>query len=411
MANQVNADRRLEFFSDLLATFSETCYFWHYDAEGSLMETNCADLALDKVFRRAESYDFMLDYAKENHAPLIMSSAYGLVWGASFEAEEGKLRRIHVMGPIFTQTPDNALLDEMLRSSLITAGWRPKFQRILQRIPVFNMTTFFNLIIAMEYCVSGKRLKHSDLMLQRTPAQQKKKNKSGWQEEERRADRNQVYRAEQAILQMIREGNLNYMDSWQQVANTFTGNQQLSQNHLQHAKLSQVQFIAMCSRAAIEGGLSPEIAYTRNDAYIQDVDNARTVSDITQIGRSMCVDFVELVHKQKADPGISKPIRSCCDYIQTHLGEKISASTLANRVGYADYYLSRLFKQQMGMSIDQYLRNMRIERAKFLMTTTQDSIQEISDQLGFSNRNYFTQVFTQVTGVSPALYRKENQHI
>ena len=199
------------------------------------------------------------------------------------------------------------------------------------------------------------------------------------------------------------------MDTWQQAASAFTGNQQLSQNHLQHAKLSQVQFIAMCSRAAIEGGLSPEIAYTRNDAYIQDVDSARTVSDITQIGRSMCVDFVELVHKQKADPGISKPIRSCCDYIQTHLGEKISASTLANRVGYADYYLSRLFKQQTGVSIDQYIRNMRIDRAKFLLSTTQESIQDISDLLGFSNRNYFTQVFTQVVGISPAVYRKENQ--
>ncbi len=75
------------------------------------------------------------------------------------------------------------------------------------------------------------------------------------------------------------------------------------------------------------------------------------------------------------------------------------------------YYLSRLFKQQMGLSIDQYIRNMRIDRAKFLMTTTQESIQDISDQLGFSNRNYFTQVFTQVTGMSPAAYRKENQHI
>lgn len=411
MAIQASVENRLQFFSDLLSTFSEFCCFWYYDAEGSLMETNCADLVLDKVFRRAESYAYMLDYARENDAPLIMSSTYGLVWGASFEKEEGELRRIHVMGPVFTQTPDSAMMDEILASSPITVGWKPKFQRILQRIPVFNMTTFFSLIIALEYCVSGKKLRHSDLMLQRAPAPRKENVRSEWRQEERHADRNQVYRAEQSILQMIREGNLPHMNTWQQAVNTFTGSQQLSRNHLQHAKLSQVQFIAMCSRAAIEGGLSPEIAYTRNDAYIQDVDSARTISDIIQIGRSMYVEFVELVHKQKADPGISKPIMSCCDYIQTHLGEKISASTLASRVGYSNYYLSRLFKQQMGLSIDQYIRNMRIDRAKFLMTTTQESIQDISDQLGFSNRNYFTQVFTQVTGMSPAAYRKENQHI
>ena len=73
-----NAESRLHFLSELLDTFSESCYIWHYDADGSLMETNCADLVLDKVFRRAESYGYMLDYASENHAPLIMSSAYGL---------------------------------------------------------------------------------------------------------------------------------------------------------------------------------------------------------------------------------------------------------------------------------------------------------------------------------------------
>ena len=55
MMDEGNAESRLHFLSELLDTFSESCYIWHYDADGSLMETNCADLVLDKVFRRRKA--------------------------------------------------------------------------------------------------------------------------------------------------------------------------------------------------------------------------------------------------------------------------------------------------------------------------------------------------------------------
>ncbi len=403
--NQVES--RVQFYGEILNTVLDNCFLWRYDKEGELLETNSPTLTMDKVFRHSGSYEYLLSYAEEHTEPLVMSANIGMMWGAVIETQDAKLYQIHVLGPVLTQPLDSRQFDELTAKSAINVRWKPKLRLLLSQLPVLNITSFFNRLIALEYCVSGQRINHSDINLQQTSLLPHHKPD---QEEEQRADRRQVYRAEQYLLQMLRDGNLNPKE-WQRMGSVFTGNQRLSSNSLQHAKLSQVQFITMCSRAAIEGGLSPELAYTRNDAYIQAVENACTVSDITQIGRNMYMDFVELVHKQKADSSIAKPIRSCCDYVQLHLGERISVSTLAKLVGYSDYYLSRLFKQQMGISIDQYIRNMRIERAKFLMTTSQESIQEISDELGFSNRNYFTQVFTQVTGISPAAYRKENQRI
>lgn len=402
-----NIESRVQFYGEILNTVIGNCYLWRYDADGALLETNSPVLLLDKVFRHSGSYDYMLSYVREHTEPLVMSGNMGMMWGAVMEREDDTLRQLHVLGPVLTQPMDLRQFDELTAGSAVNVQWKPKLRQVLSRLPVLNIISFFNRLIALEYCVSGTRVNHSDIRLQQTvlPTQRK-----AAQEEEQRADRRQVYRAEQTLLQAVRNGDISQED-WSGIARVFIGNQRLSSNSLQHAKLSQVQFITMCSRTAIEGGLSPEIAYTRNDAYIQAVENARTVSDITQIGRNMFMDFVELVHKQKADPAISKPVRSCCDYIQLHLGEKISVSVLARQVGYSDYYLSRVFKQQTGQSIDQYIRNMRVERAKFLMTNTQESIQEISDQLGFSNRNYFTQVFTQATGQSPAAYRKEHRRI
>ena len=407
MAEINEAKSRVAFYGEILNTVLPNCYLWCYAADGTLLETNCQFLALDKVFQHSGSYEYMLSHFKEHTEPLVMSGNIGIMWGAVMEAEADALRQIHVLGPVLTQTMDIRQFDELTISSSISAKWKPKLLKILNHLPVMNITSFFNRLVALEYCVSGRNISHSDIHLQQTPVAEQKK---AVPEEEWRADRNQVYRAEQTLLQMVRDGNLNRHEL-NRIGSVFTGNQKLSPNALQHAKLSQVQFIALCSRAAIEGGLSPEVAYSRNDAYIQAVESARTISDITQIGRTMYSDFLELVHKQKADPAISKPIRTCCDYIQLHLGEKISVSTLARQVGYSDYYLSRVFKQQTCQSIDQYIRNLRIERAKFLLINTQESIQDISDQLGFSNRNYFTQVFTQITGQSPAAFRNENRRV
>jgi len=227
-------------------------------------------------------------------------------------------------------------------------------------------------------------------------------------EPEKYADRIQVYMSEQSLLNVIRRGDLNYKSIIDSASRNLLGKERLSSNALQDAKLGQAQFIALCAHAAIEGGLSAETAYNRKDAYIQEVESAQSVTEVSQIGRELYADFVQLVHKQKNSLPYSKPVQSTCDYIQNHLGEKLSAGFLAERVGYADYYLSRIFKKETGISIDEYTRNARVERAKVLLVSTKDSIQDIAAALGFGERNYFSVTFKKVTGIPPAAYRKKH---
>lgn len=75
-----NVDSRLHFFAELLS-YNSNCYLWSYAPDGTLLSTNCPDLVLDKVFQHSSCYQYLLDQAQTNMAPLIMSSVYGLVWG------------------------------------------------------------------------------------------------------------------------------------------------------------------------------------------------------------------------------------------------------------------------------------------------------------------------------------------
>ena len=64
---------------------------------------------------------------------------------------------------------------------------------------------------------------------------------------------------------------------------------------------------------------------------------------------------------------------------------------------------------ETGMSINDYIKNAKIERAKTLLLATDRSIQEICDQLNFGSRSFFAETFKEITGIPPAAFREQNR--
>ncbi|MNN24936.1 HTH-type transcriptional regulator YesS [compost metagenome] len=73
------------------------------------------------------------------------------------------------------------------------------------------------------------------------------------------------------------------------------------------------------------------------------------------------------------------------------------------------YYLSHLFKKTYGVSPVKYLNQVRMDTAKFLLESTNYSVLEISEIIGFKSQSYFSQTFKREIGVAPLDYRKENR--
>lgn len=222
-------------------------------------------------------------------------------------------------------------------------------------------------------------------------------------------DRRLGWQHEQTLLHMVREGNLDYHSALSSAHQVSSGVQVQTANPLRQAKYSIIVFTVLCSRAAIEGGLPPEQAYNLGDAYIQQVEDAANMAQLLPVGRAMYADFVARVHRCRAGARVSRQVRQCLDYIQDHLDEKALLAKLAQQVGYTEYYLSRKFKAEVGCSFNDYLKHARVERAKVLLATTEESIQAIADELGFCSRSYFSVNFAQVVGCSPAEYRNRQK--
>lgn len=95
-------------------------------------------------------------------------------------------------------------------------------------------------------------------------------------------------------------------------------------------------------------------------------------------------------------------------YIQTHYAQRMDISELSARFCISKYHFVRLFKKYIGTTPYDFLLLYRIERAKDFLITTQNSVHDISELVGFTSDSNFSTRFTKITGMSPSDFRKAN---
>jgi AraC family transcriptional regulator len=98
--------------------------------------------------------------------------------------------------------------------------------------------------------------------------------------------------------------------------------------------------------------------------------------------------------------------RRVLDFIEEHLAEDISLSTLAGLVRLSPFHFLRSFKQSFGEPPHRYWTRRRIERAKSLLANPRASITEIAFDVGFSGTSAFSATFHRITGQTPSDYRR-----
>lgn len=99
-------------------------------------------------------------------------------------------------------------------------------------------------------------------------------------------------------------------------------------------------------------------------------------------------------------------VRKALVYIQLNFARDLSLEEVAGHVGVSKSYLSRVFPEYAGEHFSAYLQRLRLERAKELLRLTNDHIYEIASGVGFWNSRYFSKVFQEAEGLTPADYRR-----
>lgn len=182
----------------------------------------------------------------------------------------------------------------------------------------------------------------------------------------------------------------------------------LSDDPLQSMRYHFAITAAMLARYAIEAGLEHESAYGMSDLYIQKCDKVSTLKELSGLHREMSMDFVKRMSELRKSRIFSKQVVLCVNYIYENLHKRITVSELAEHTGLNPSYLSRLFKNETGVSVSEYVITKKISAAKNMLKYTNQPISEIAETLAFSSQSHFTKTFRTLEGITPKKYRDLN---
>lgn len=115
--------------------------------------------------------------------------------------------------------------------------------------------------------------------------------------------------------------------------------------------------------------------------------------------------------RSDSETTLSYKISETIRYIQNNLQTNLTVAFLAERVHQNPDYFSRIFKENTGERPLAYIQLKRIERAQFLMITTDLTFKEIAIEAGFESLAYFCRMFKRETGQTPSMYRKNNRRV
>ncbi|MBS3680706.1 response regulator [Ornithinibacillus massiliensis] len=140
---------------------------------------------------------------------------------------------------------------------------------------------------------------------------------------------------------------------------------------------------------------------TKSPLYaFQTMDYRQLRTETNLLLEQLQASHVQHYHQLEADN-----VQQIKQYITEHSHEEISLEAIGKEIGLSPIYISKLFKEKMGINYIDFLTECRIEKAKKLMQDPKRSIKEIAIEVGYHEPNYFSKVFKKIVHVSPKEYQ------
>ncbi len=373
---------------------------WYFSENGDLYYTNCPyEKELQTFFYLGKCLDYAVARRDDPETPFLMSDSVGLVWLGEYIPHPDMEHRFLVIGPAFQDRSSVFSINDELWNLNISQELQREYLSLLREMPVVSLQQFNSLAKSLHYAIGFSDTQNVEIKLQTLNGQKEEV----W--ELKPADYEQENHRERMLLQFVRDGNSGYGN----VLDIFTRSgrgRYFGQESIRNVKNTVLIFISKCASAAIEGGLPVKTAKELEEDFLRRVEKQRTSTSLASLCGEVMDTFVKQVAQHKDYTEMSQPVSMCCNYIKKHISEPLTLKELAEQTGYTEYYLARKFQKETGVRLLDYIKQTRLDYARILLSTTNLSIQQISEKLQFGTRNYFTKIFKEYAGVSPMEYRK-----
>ena len=164
---------------------------------------------------------------------------------------------------------------------------------------------------------------------------------------------------------------------------------------------------AMYTREIVKNGILTKYLHPVYNKFYTLIPSLNTLKELQELEIKMIDTYINLLIND-VEVRDNFVINRILKHLHLNIESQISLKKLAHEVNLSEGYISDCFKKHMGITIMKYAKKIRIDRAKVLLVTTNNSILEISLTLGFHDQSHFHKVFKSFTGLSPSEYRNKN---
>lgn len=280
-----------------------------------------------------------------------------------------------------------------------------KIEAASYRLPYCELKTFLEAMKLLLYEETGEKVCLSELYTkqQPEPEQQKFFEKKRWME--KGGHLHNPYQHEQKKLGSIRAGNLKLLEECQN--EVWPGKiGQLADNPLRQEKNLSIVVISIACRAAIDGGVAPQKAFSMSDVFISNIERMTQVLPIQAAVVEYEREFARAVEQVKHDSEHNRYVERAKEYVAEHIDESIRVVQIGEALGINENYLTGLFHKYEGITLQHYIRKEKVRQAKELLLYSSYSCSEIAALLCFSTQSHFSSAFKREVGMTPAKYRE-----
>ncbi len=212
-----------------------------------------------------------------------------------------------------------------------------------------------------------------------------------------------TYQEECFVMECVRGGRAS--EAQQRMSMIMDGTGSHTKKQTAYYKNVAIAFVALSAREAIAGGASPVQVLRMSDVYMGRIDRAGSPEGLTEWSCKAVYEFARVVAGMKSGRISTSYTEQCKEYIHRNYQRKIHLEDVAEAIGISQGHLSRVFHQDMGMSVQDYIQKFRVERAANLLRYSQASLSEISNLMCFHSQSHFGSVFKRYMNMTPKQYR------
>ncbi len=181
----------------------------------------------------------------------------------------------------------------------------------------------------------------------------------------------------------------------------------IAHSEMRQRKNTFIIAAALASRAAIAGGMQQDAAFTMSDLYIQKAELLNDHQQLTLLSVEMLFAYAKQVESINFHGSRSKLVAEAAAFIRENIDQKMTTGSIAAGLGLSRTHLCRRFKNEAGVTLNEFATEQKMLEAKRLLATTRQSALQISEYLGYSSQGYFQNVFKKQVGCTPKHYREQ----